>query len=53
MVTFELVLNFKTHGFQGILCNIIIFGGAYRYRRAACCLKQISSLAKYITLIIY
>ena len=48
MVTFELVLNLKTQGFQGIFCNIvIIFGGAYRYRRATCCLKQVS---KYITL---
>ena len=26
---------------------VIIFGGAYRCRRATCCLKQIS---KYITL---
>ena len=33
---------------QGIFHNIvIIFGGAYRYRRATCCLKQFS---KYITL---
>ena len=37
-VTLELVLNLKTHGFQGIYCNIvIIFGGAFRYRRATCC----------------
>ena len=48
MVTFESVLNFKTQGFQGIFRNItIIIGGAYRYRRATCCLKQVS---KYITL---
>ena len=48
MVTFELVLNLKTHGFQEIFCNIVIvFGGAYLYRRATCCLKQIS---KYTTL---
>ena len=51
MVTFESVLNLKTQGFQGIFCNIdtivIIFGGAYRYCRATCCLKQVS---KYITL---
>ena len=48
MVTFESVLNLKTQGFQGIFRNIvIIFGGAYRYRRATCCLKQVS---KYITL---
>ena len=41
-------LNLKTHGFEEIFCDIvIIFGGAYRYRRATCCLKQIS---KYITL---
>ena len=40
--------SFKTHGFQGIFCNIVIIsGGAYRYRRATCFLKQIS---KYITL---
>ena len=48
MVTFELVLNLKTHGFQGIFRNIvIIFGGAYCYRHATCYLKQVS---KYITL---
>ena len=48
MVNIELVLKLKTHGFQGIFCNIvIIFGGAYHYRRATCCLKQI---IKYITL---
>ena len=41
--TFESVLNFKTHGFQGIFFNIvIIFGGAYIYRGATGCLKQIS-----------
>ena len=42
LATFESVLNLKTHGFQGIFCNIIIFGGAYRCRRETCCLKQIS-----------
>ena len=48
LATFEMVLNLKTQGFQGIFRNIlIIFGGAYRYRCATCCLKQIS---KYITL---
>ena len=48
LVTLELALNLKTHGFQGIFCDIvIIFGGAYRYRRATCCLHQVS---KYITL---
>ena len=48
LVTLESVLNLKTHGFQGIFCNIvIIFGGAYHYRRVTCCLKQVN---KYITL---
>ena len=48
MVTFESVLNLKTQGFQGISRNIvIIFGGAYCYRRATCCFKQVS---QYITL---
>ena len=48
LVILESVLNLKTHGFEEIFCDIvIIFGGAYRYRRATCCLKQIS---KYITL---
>ena len=38
----------QTQGFQGTFCNIvIIFGGAYRYRRATCWLKQVS---KYIAL---
>ena len=41
MVTFESVLNLKIQGFQGIFRNkVIIFGGAYRYRRATC-LKQV------------
>ena len=49
MVTLELVLNLKTHGFEGIFCNIvIIFGCAYSYRRATCCLQQIS---KYIIIL--
>ena len=48
MVTFESVLNLKTQGFRGIFRNIvIIFGGAYRSRRATCTLKQVSM---YITL---
>ena len=48
MVTFESVLNLKTQGFQGIFRSIvIIFGGAYRYRRATCSSKQVSM---YITL---
>ena len=47
-LTFESVLNLKTQDFQGIFRNIvIIFGGAYRYRRATCCSKQVT---KYITL---
>ena len=47
MVTFQSVLNLKTQCFQEIFRNIvIIFGGAYRYRRKTC-LKQVS---KYITL---
>ena len=37
-----------TGGFSQIGSHIvIIFGGAYRYRRATCCSKQVS---KYITL---
>ena len=40
LVTFESALNLKTQGFQGIFRYIvIIFGGAYRYRRATCCFK--------------
>ena len=41
--TFESFLNLKTQDFQGIFCIIvIIFVGAYLYRRATCCLKQVS-----------
>ena len=48
--SYWLPLNLKTQVFQGIFRNIvIIFGGAYRYRRATCS-KQIS---KYVTLKIY
>ena len=41
--SYWLPLNLKTQGFQGIFRNIvIIFGGAYHYRRATCCSKQVS-----------
>ena len=42
MVIHESVLSLKTHCFEGIFCDIvIIFGGAYHYRRATCW-KQIT-----------
>ena len=44
LVTLESVLDLKTHGFQGIFCNIIIFGGAYRYCRATVVQSRLVSI---------